>query len=55
EILGFLRDGFSSKQISELLFISKNTVDTHRRNMLHKSGSQNTLELVNFALKNGII
>ena len=55
EILGLLKDGFSSKQISELLFISKNTVDTHRRNMLHKSGSQNTLELVNFALKNGII
>jgi DNA-binding CsgD family transcriptional regulator len=40
-----LAEGLSSKQIAERLGISKNTVDTHRRNLLRKTGAKNTLEL----------
>ena len=32
----------SSKQIAERLGIAKNTVDTHRRNLLRKTGAKNT-------------
>lgn len=55
EILKFLREGYTSRQLSEKLFISKDTVDTHRKNMLRKSGCGNTRELVNYALNNGVI
>jgi len=37
--------GMSSHEIGEHLFISKNTVDTHRRNILQKTGCKNTTEL----------
>jgi DNA-binding NarL/FixJ family response regulator len=37
--------GLTSKEIGEELFISKHTVDTHRRNMLQKTGCKNTHEL----------
>jgi DNA-binding NarL/FixJ family response regulator len=36
EILAYIARGFSSKQIANKLFISKNTVDTHRRNIISK-------------------
>lgn len=36
EILSHISEGLSSKQIANRLFISKNTVDTHRRNILKK-------------------
>jgi len=55
EILCYLSRGFSSKKISELLFISKLTVDKHRANMLRKAGVTNTSELIKFAIDKGII
>ncbi|GAB4299567.1 MAG: hypothetical protein Kow0098_26200 [Ignavibacteriaceae bacterium] len=45
EIIELLLQGNSSQQIAEKLFISKHTVDTHRRNILEKTGAQNTTEL----------
>ncbi len=53
EILAQLWEGSDSSEIGKRLFISKNTVDTHRRTMLSKSGARNTVELLKFALKNG--
>jgi DNA-binding CsgD family transcriptional regulator len=44
-IVLLLAEGLSSKQIAERLGIAKNTVDTHRRNLLRKTGAKNTLEL----------
>jgi DNA-binding CsgD family transcriptional regulator len=44
-IVLLLAEGLSSKQIAERLGISKSTVDTHRRNLLRKTGAKNTLEL----------
>ena len=48
EIVKLLMKGKSSGEIGELLFISKNTVDTHRRNILEKTGLKTTAELHNF-------
>lgn len=44
-IVQLLAEGLSSKQIADRLGISKSTVDTHRRNLLRKTGAKNTLEL----------
>lgn len=55
EVLKYLENGTSSQEIAKALFISKNTVDTHRRNMLGKAGSTNTIELISFARKNGVL
>lgn len=54
-ILYQLSYGKESKEIAELLFISKHTVDTHRRNMLRKALLKNTPELITYAIENGII
>ena len=46
DIVRLLVLGYSSKEISEKLFISSNTVDTHRRNILKKLNLSSTGELV---------
>jgi DNA-binding NarL/FixJ family response regulator len=53
EILKGIADGKASKQIADNLNISKNTVDTHRRDMIEKTGAANTTELVTKAAKEG--
>jgi len=45
DIVQLLAKGWSSKQVADQLAISKNTVDTHRRNLLRRTGMKNTLEL----------
>jgi len=46
EILKHLLDGKTSKQIADLLFITKLTVDRHRKNMLKKTNSSSTSQLM---------
>lgn len=46
EIVNLLRMGLDSHAIGEKLFISSHTVDTHRRNILKKTGHHNTSELI---------
>jgi DNA-binding NarL/FixJ family response regulator len=46
---------FSGKEISEQLFISNNTVETHRKNIMKKLQVKNIIGLVKFALKNNLI
>ena len=55
EVIGFLAIGFSSKQIAAEMNISVNTVDNHRQNMLKKTKSKSTGELVNFAIQAGFV
>jgi len=49
EIIRLIVQGKTSKEIARQLFISKNTVDTHRRNILDKTGLKSTAELINYA------
>jgi len=53
EVLMLLIEGKLSKEISQVLNISKQTVDTHRKNMLHKKQVNNTRELVGKAIRYG--
>lgn len=55
EILIYICKGFSNQEIADKIFISKRTVDKHRENILQKTQSKNTAELVVYAIKNGII
>lgn len=53
EILRKIIDGKTSHEIATDFFISKDTVDTHRRNMLKKCNAKNTPELIKMAVQNG--
>lgn len=55
QVLTLLIEGKLSKEISCMLNISKQTVDTHRKNMLHKKNLTNTSELVGKAIRCGWI
>jgi DNA-binding CsgD family transcriptional regulator len=55
EILLWMAEGLTSKEIAAKLFISEGTVIIHRKHMLQKTGSLNVAALVAFALKNQII
>lgn len=55
DILIRLIDGKISKQIAAELFISVETVNTHRRNMLSKCGAANTPELIKLSIENAWI
>ncbi len=46
EILRYVLEGNNSKETADRLFISVNTVNTHRRNILKKTGCKSTLELL---------
>lgn len=51
EIVQLIGEGKSSAEISELLFIGKSTVDTHRKNILRKLNIHGKTDLLRFALE----
>jgi DNA-binding NarL/FixJ family response regulator len=55
EILGFMCKGFGLEEIARRLFVSVRTIEKHRSNMLTKARKKSTLELIIYAIKNGII
>jgi DNA-binding CsgD family transcriptional regulator len=54
-VLRFIAEGRESKEIAEILSISSNTVDNHRRNMIAKTGARDTTALVQLCRMSGII
>jgi len=55
EILQLICNGMSNIEIADLLHISHKTVDGHRNNLLTKTCSKNTVQLVMYAIKNQLI
>lgn len=51
EVLHLIGDGFSSKQIAEMLYISNHTAISHRKNLIDKFQVKNTAQLINKASK----
>lgn len=51
DILYYICKGFSNAEIADKLSISKRTVDKHRENLLQKTQSRNTANLVTYAIK----
>jgi len=54
EIIKLIIEGKTSKEIAEKLFISKTTVDTHRRNINKKLEITNSSSLIKFAHENNL-
>ncbi|MFC6877468.1 response regulator [Flavobacterium myungsuense] len=54
EIIKFIVEGKTSKEIAKLLFITKNTVDTHRKNIGRKLEINNNSSLIKFANENNL-
>lgn len=55
EILIRVCNEMSSSEIAKELFISVGTVDTHRKNILQKLGIANTVGLVKYAIRHGLL
>lgn len=53
EIIVLLEQGYSSKEMAEKLFVSAFTINTHRKNLLAKTGCKNALHLVQKAKEMG--
>lgn len=55
DVLRLICKGQNTQQIAEELFISYRTVEGHRKNLLLKTGVANSVSLVVFAMKHGLI
>ncbi len=53
EILSMLVEGVETKEIASQLFISNETVSTHRKNLLRKTEARNTSEMIMLAIRKG--
>ena len=55
EVLALVCKEFSNAEIAEKLFLSIGTVETHRKRIISKLGVNNTVGLVKFAVRHGLI
>lgn len=55
EVLQLLVKGYTNQEIAEKLFISHRTVCNHRANILSKTGTKNTANLLTYAIKNNLV
>lgn len=54
EILRYIAQGLTDKEIAEKVFLSALTVITHRKNILSKLGLKNKVEITRFAMEHGL-
>jgi len=55
EVIKLIIKGLTSKEIAEALFVSKTTIDTHRRNIHKKLEITNSSSLIKFAHENNLL
>lgn len=55
EVIELFCEGITVKEIADRLNISKRTIDTHKANIMQKLGFHSTVELVKYAIREGII
>lgn len=55
EIVKLIMEEYSSGEIAEKLFISKRTVDTHRKNIIQKTSTRTLVGLLKFAIENNLV
>lgn len=55
EVFQLIAEGFSTKQITEMLFISISTVKSHRSKIMAKLGVDSPTHLVRIAIKLGLV
>jgi DNA-binding NarL/FixJ family response regulator len=55
EILSLIAEGMTTQEISDQLFLSVYTVETHRKNLLTKLNAKNMVSLIKIAVDNKLI
>jgi len=55
QVFQLTAEGYSGGAISERLFISPRTVETHRMNLMRKLGVRNQKELIRYAVERGVL
>jgi two-component system, NarL family, response regulator NreC len=55
EVFQLIAEGYSNKEVAELLSVSPATVETHRAHILQKLDLHNAAELVLYAVRRGVI
>jgi hypothetical protein len=55
EIIKLIKEGHDSEQIAEKLFLSKHTVNTHRKNILEKTGKAYISDLIYYLQEQGLL
>jgi two-component system response regulator NreC len=55
EVLTYIAEGYTNREIAEALVISVKTVDRHRENIMQKLNLHNRVELVKYAIEKGLI
>jgi DNA-binding NarL/FixJ family response regulator len=55
EVVCLVAEGLSSREIAERLHLGVKTIETHRANIMEKIGVHNTVELIKYAIREGII
>jgi DNA-binding NarL/FixJ family response regulator len=55
EILDLICEGLSNNEISEKLFISIKTVESHKNKLMQKTECKNTASLIIYAIKNKLV
>lgn len=55
EIIQLIEKEYSNKEIAEELFISERTVETHRKNIFRKTGTNTVIGLVKYAYEHKLI
>lgn len=55
EVLQLVCDELTTNEIAEKLFLSPLTIDTHRKNILKKTGTKSIVGLIKFAIANQLV
>lgn len=54
EVLQLIAEGFTASQVAATLHLSVKTVETHRRRVMDKTGANSAVDLVRYAVREGI-
>ena len=54
EVLRLIAEGKTGREIAAILYLSPNTVERHRANIMDKLGLHNRAELIKFAIRKGL-
>jgi DNA-binding NarL/FixJ family response regulator len=55
EMLKLVAEGYTAREIADMLVISVRTVETHKTNLMKKLNIRNKADLIRFAIRKGII
>jgi DNA-binding NarL/FixJ family response regulator len=55
QVVKLVAEGYTSREIAELLVITEKTVERHRANVLEKLGMRDRVELTRYAIRQGLV